>query len=124
MAACTPTHPTPQSAREPTKHTLKRGAPAAHRQQRALDRPPARAVGPQEGAVDVEEDELHGRKDRRLTATRYSRSRFAAAVSASKSSETTPPRDKAECTMRPAPAHSATCEMRRPSAKQSTSPAS
>src|SRR6266480_7093999 len=31
-------------------------------EQRALNRPPARAVGPEQGAVDVEEDELHAGK--------------------------------------------------------------
>src|SRR2546422_2771485 len=60
----------------------------------------------------------------RRTATRKSRNRFAVGVSANRSSDVTPPRDSAECTTCPAPDHSATCEMRWPSAKHSTSPAS
>src|SRR2546426_1476606 len=60
----------------------------------------------------------------RRTATRKSRNRFAVGVSANRSPDVTPPRDSAECTMRPAPDHSATCEMRWPSAKHNTSPAS
>ena len=76
-------------------------------EQRALNRPPARAVGPEQGAVDVEEDELHAGKiggqlrevSGRRTATSMPRSRSAAGVSANRSSEATPPRANAECTM-------------------------
>jgi len=38
---------------------LNRARRARLLEQGAMDRPPARAVGPEQGAVDVEEDELH-----------------------------------------------------------------
>src|SRR5256884_9933021 len=85
-------------------------------EQRALNRPPARAVGPEQGAVDVEEDELHAGKiggqlreaSGRRTATSRPRSPCAAGVSANRSSDATPPRDSAERTIWPGPAHTAT----------------
>src|SRR2546429_510658 len=76
-------------------------------EQRAVNRPPTGAVGPEQGAVDVEEDELHAGKiggqlrevSGRRTATSMPRSRSAAGMSPSRSSEATPPRASAECTM-------------------------
>src|SRR6266550_1162868 len=60
----------------------------------------------------------------RRAPTRHSRNLTIRGSGPKRLSPPTPPRESAECTMRPAPAHSATCETRPRSAKNSRSPAS
>src|SRR5207237_8908419 len=82
----------------------------------ALNGAAAGAVGPQERAIDVEQDELHvaniidrwldqrrapyGRTLTRRPATRTSRSRLAPRVSPHRCSNAPPTRDRAECPIR------------------------